>query len=383
MASGEYFSIGPFEGEFAQAYHATLHRDIFQRSHLKLIDDSMGGKKPAYQARLGDIIDRLELFGSSLSKVKARYDDPFWGWSEPHDVSFEELLALIQVTDVPTASTYIYESTEGGVLPPDVQKRLPRPDHHSMVMTNTWDLSTLFERMGTLDICRVLATRPENHDLLLTWDFTDVVKAGYFDADEFTVGLDKRSRILLITEGESDRRVLKHALEILRPGIEDVFTFVDGSYPFNSASKLVDFVNGLNAIGLKNRALAIFDNDSAGLGEMRKVTDALLPNLRVAKLPDLDVFRAFPTISLGGEMAIDDINGRAGSIEAYLDLGAEDRVRWKGPAVRGGPNQGGFDRKAAIVDRFLNTEADHDYDFAKIQAVLDMIVRECVDLDHP
>lgn len=382
MASGEYFSIGPFECEFAQAYHATRHREFFQPEDLLAVDNNMGGQKLAYCARLGDIIDRLELFGSSLPRIKARYDDKFWGWAVPHDISFEELLALIQVIDIPAESTYIYNGKHCGILPPEVQSRLTKPDHHHIGMTDTWDLSTLFEQMGTLDICRILATSPKNHDLMLKWDFMDLVEAGYFNADEFTVGLDKRSRILIITEGDSDRRVLQHALKILRPRIADLFTFVDGTYPFKSASKLVDFINGLNAIGLKNRALAIFDNDHAGIGEMRKVSKNLFPNLRVAKLPDLDVFKRFPTVGLGEETVVDDINGKACGIEAYLGLKADDRIRWGGPAVAGGPNQGSFDRKGPIVKTFLKTRAGQDYDFSKIEAVLDVIVRECVELRH-
>lgn len=358
MGSYAVLELGGYEILMGKNHHVLTHQDIFQDVDFSWIpggnDANLHRLKRGYKATLGDLLPRLELMGINLDKVRRSFENPHPSYDVIADVSFERLLDILHSVDHPFAS-------KGNVV-----------DKSS-------DIASLVFHMGPYEICRLIAERPDFHDLELVWDFMDVVEGGWYTTADFSVGLDAKSKILLMTEGTSDVSVIRHALNVLRPKIADFFTFIDmgKNYPFPGAGDLRKFVEGLNAIGIQNRALAIFDNDSAGVGEMAAISKNLLPNLKVTKLPDLDVFRSFPTIGAAGETILDDINGRACSIESYLGLMPDDRIRWGNPARKGGTKQGVFDRKEAIRREFMKSKAGDAYDFSKIEAVLDLIQSEC------
>jgi hypothetical protein len=79
----------------------------------------------------------------------------------------------------------------------------------------------------------------------------------------------------------------------------------------------------------KNDLLVLFDNDAEGVANYERCCRELkvLSNVRILKLPNLPVFKAFLTIGSSGEHKA-DINGRAAAIECYLDLDMHARVRW-------------------------------------------------------
>lgn len=358
MGSYAVLELGGHEILMGKNHHVETHQAIFQDADFTWIprDDGAGSgrTKRGYKATLGNLLPRLELMGIGLARVRAVYENPHPSYDEVADVSFEQLLEILHSVDHPFHA-------DGDAVDP------------------ARDIRALVFHMGPYEICRLIAERSDFWHMELVWDFMDVVEGGWYEASDFSVGLDLKSKILLITEGTSDVRVIQHALNILRPKIADFFTFIDmdKNYPWPGAGDLRKFVEGLNAIGIQNRALAIFDNDSAGLAEKNDMRRDLLPNLKVTKLPDLDVFRNFPTIGEDGETVMADINGRACGIESYLGLLDHDRIRWGNPARAGGPPQGSFDRKADIRKRFMKTKADDDYDFSKIEAVLDLIQAEC------
>lgn len=359
LALGSYavLELGGHEILMGKNHHVETHQAIFQDADFTWIprgDAGSGRTKRGYKATLGNLLPRLELMGISLESVRDHYENPHPSYDEVADVSFEQLLEILHSVDHP--------------FPAD-----------SDAVDPVRDIRALVFHMGPYEICRLIAERPDFRDMELVWDFMDVVEGGWYEASDFSVGLHLKSKILLITEGTSDVRVIQHALNILRPKIADFFTFIDmdRNYPWPGAGDLRKFVEGLNAIGIQNRALAIFDNDSAGLAEKNDMRRDLLPNLKVTKLPDLDVFRSFPTIGEDGKTAMADINGRACGIESYLGLLDHDRIRWGNPARAGGPPQGSFDRKAGIRKQFMKTKAGDDYDFSKIEAVLDLIQAEC------
>jgi hypothetical protein len=358
MGSYAVLELGGHEILMGKNHHVWTHQTIFQDDDLTWISGAKNSglqrQKRGYKARLGDLLPRLELMGINLDRVRWAFENPHPSYDEIADVSFERLLQILHSVDFPFASEQKGDDRTPGI-------------------------GSLVFHMGPYEVCRLIAERPDFHDLELVWDFMDVVEGGWYAADDFSVGLDAQSKILLITEGTSDISVIRHALNILRPKIADFFTFIDmgKNYPFPGAGDLRKFVEGLNAIGVQNRALAIFDNDSAGVGEMADLSKNLLPNLKVAKLPDLEVFRMFPTIGPSGETILDDINGRACGIESYLDLLPDDRIRWGNPARKGGTKQGAFDRKSTIRKDFMKSKAGDAYDFSKIEAVLDLIQSEC------
>ncbi|GGG68778.1 hypothetical protein GCM10011415_15040 [Salipiger pallidus] len=294
---------------------------------------------------------------------------------------FKEALELVRNVDLASLKEGTRDN-HGGLLPAEYQKRLEEPltDHYGRAPG--WDLSTLLDRLMPYDILRMLAERPANLDLIVQWDFMDVVESGYFEREDFSVGVDDEG-LLLVTEGTSDTKVIQHAFAILRPEIADFFRFIDmeDNYPFGGHGQLMNFMRGLRSIGKADGVLAIFDNDTVGVASLAQLEE--LSGINAIKLPDLEEFRSFPTIGPNGEH-LADINGKAAAIECYLKLPQRCRIRWSNYEKRAGAYQGSIDQtsgeKSAQQDEFLRTTRVDDYPFEKMEKVLDVIVEACTSL---
>lgn len=384
MGTYSDFRIGKFSLESSGNFNTTTHHSIYVPSNSTVIQKDWGDGPitvEVFQATLREILPRLELLGNTLPKIAQRFANPYVTYDEPHDVPFEEALALVMKADLDSIADFEAGKDGDGILPPEYQDRLKGSAYQQQFMTMPgWDLSTLLDRLGPYDALRMLAERPENLDLLVVWDFMDVVDSGYFERKDFTVGADGQG-YLLVTEGTSDTDIIRHAFGILRPQIADFFRYVDmeRNYPFGGHGNLLNFMKGLDSIGMTGGVLAIFDNDAAGLGALKEL--ARHPNVRAVKLPDLEEFRSFPTIGPNGEH-LADINGRAAAIECYLALPEGCRIRWNNFDHKAGEYQGAIDQrdseKSRQRDQFLKAQATDDYPFEKIEKVLDMIVEACV-----
>src|SRR5208283_2382050 len=190
--------------------------------------------------------------------------------------------------------------------------------------------------------------------------------------------LNASDRWLIVTEGSSDGSILRKSIELLRPDIADFFDFVDMSenYPFTGAGNVFRFCQGLAQIKIQNKVLVIFDNDVAGLEAQIKVAGLPLPsNMKVVRLPDLPACRQFPTTGPDGKSE-QDINGRAVSIELFLDLRGENPpcVRWTSYNSSIGSYQGELIRKEYYAKRFLEARTlEADYDISKLEMLLNHI----------
>ncbi|MBY3205046.1 HEPN/Toprim-associated domain-containing protein [Rhizobium laguerreae] len=384
-ALGSYadLRIGPMALESSGNFATITHQTIFQEKHRTVVERNFDGAvttTEVYQARLGELVTRLELSGSTLQGIERRFSDPYVSYDPHHDICFSDAVMLVKQTDLSTVQADRVDPAAAGLLPYEFQTRLSKPDHFDLFPYHGWDLSALLERLSAYDTLRVIAERPENLDLMVVWDFMDVVHGGYFSREEFTVGSIGGSH-LLVTEGTSDTEIIRHAFSILRPDVADFFRYVDmeKNYPFGGHGNLLNFMKGLNSIGMAVGVLAIFDNDTAGLGSLREL--AKIPDIKAVKLPDMAEFEAFPTIGPGGEQRA-DINGRAAAIECYLELPENCRIRWNNFDAKVGEYHGTIDQtsaeKSAQRDAFLKTAAGDPYPFEKIMKVLDVIVEACV-----
>ena len=179
-------------------------------------------------------------------------------------------------------------------------------------------------------------------------DITVLVDAGYYGNNEpvceaaihglIASHAENAPRIIL-TEGSTDRAILKDALSILYPHLAEYYSFLE----FNSsrspggAGHLVSLVKAFAGAGVTNRIVALFDNDTSA----REATKALKPlslpsNIAVLHYPDLELLRDYPTLGPNGLTTL-NVNGLAASIELYLGadilrLGNEalTPVQWKG-----------------------------------------------------
>jgi len=350
----------------------------------------------AYQTTLRTAIARLNLLGYSYPQVREIYEQdrlererspnprlhtpPY----PPFDIIAKSLGAITvagippgdprkqrrkTLADVATRMLSMIEST-------------PAAGEHDR-MTGWFEIV-----LGGLDpftVLQMLAQEPMNLDLPIVWhphaeDFWE-----YTLPEDFEIGLTRRDRFLIVTEGSSDSAVIRKALTLLRPRVSDFFDFVDmaENYPLTGVGNLHNFYQGLLKIGILNNILLIYDNDTEGIAKFTAAAQLdSPPNIRTMKLPNLQAFEHFATIGPTGEQPV-DINGKAVSIECFLDFHWREqrppRVRWTGYHRGSDQYQGELEGKQEYLREFLALDAAHmdAYDTSKLEVLLDNITIEC------
>lgn len=179
-----------------------------------------------------------------------------------------------------------------------------------------------------LDIYISLLCVEENDSVEL--DLTDVIESGWVDKnridDFYENGIDKT---VIITEGKTDIHVLSKSLKILYPDLNHLYTYFDfETYKADGgASYLVKLLKSLSAAKIKNRIVALFDNDAAAINELQQLDKiTLLSSIKIVRLPELEFCRSYPTIGPSGLRNI-DINGLAVGIEMFF---GEDIIKCAG-----------------------------------------------------
>jgi hypothetical protein len=206
-----------------------------------------------------------------------------------------------------------------------------------------------------------------NDEVIIEYDLTDVFNGGWIDSNLFDeVGIEK---IIVLTEGKTDIEFIKGTLEIFFPHLLGFYHFMDFdlSKSEGSASRLVHTIKAFIGAGIKNRIIAIFDNDSAALEELYHLKKIDLPsNIKVIQYPEIDLGNNYPTLGPTGIQNL-NINGLAGSIELYLgrDILTENGnlipVQWIGFKEKINKYQGVLLTKNEIQDRFRKKLKSFDF----------------------
>lgn len=238
-------------------------------------------------------------------------------------------------------------------------------------------------------VLRLLAEQEANLDAKVLWQYGPLVENGWAKASEFVSGARRSQTFLVATEGSSDAYILKHALTLLRPEIEDFFRFIDVSerHPFPGAGNLLKFAEGLAKIDVQNQIIFLFDNDAEGFDTYQRLLKLKLPlppNMRSMLLPELEQFRSFPAQGPEGVNNA-DINRGAAGIECYLDLTTGQyppaKVIWTNYKKELDTYQGALEFKESYIEEFMRQTPSAisagDYDASKLRAALDALVNEC------
>jgi len=202
---------------------------------------------------------------------------------------------------------------------------------------------------------RIIADNPRNENFNLQWRIGDVIDGGWENRGFFIKPLEKAHKILIVTEGKSDSRILKRVIEEFYSSIVDFFEFIDmkENYPFTGVGNLLNFYKGLAKINIQDKVLFIFDNDTAGVekySETKKINAS--PNLYACLLPCHSDFENFRTIGTEGE-GYSNINGKAVTIECFLDFKNFDpHVRWIAYNEKMNQYQGTINPKAELISVF-------------------------------
>lgn len=165
----------------------------------------------------------------------------------------------------------------------------------------------------------------------LILDITSVVTSGYYEEDEpvcastAQMHLDSTlpfQKIIILTEGSSDSKILSKALKLLYPKVESYFSFLDfDTYKAEGGSAMLEkTVKSFAAAGISNKIIALFDYDAAGVATTERLKKRKFPsNFRVMNLPEIGLADNYPTIGPQG-IINENVNGRACSIEMYLGI---------------------------------------------------------------
>lgn len=136
---------------------------------------------------------------------------------------------------------------------------------------------------------------------------------------------------------------------------------------------MTHYIKAFIGVKIKNRIIAIYDNDSAAVLELEnlKSIKEIPQNIKIMKLPYINIAKNYPTIG-PTDINYMDINGLAGSIEMFL--GADvlkdhdnnfEPIRWKSYIDKIKKYQGEILNKSLIQDRFrekLKTEKKENYE---------------------
>jgi hypothetical protein len=191
-------------------------------------------------------------------------------------------------------------------------------------------------------------------------------------------------KILVLTEGRSDTKILQATLEALYPHLCEFLSFLDHnsfSVP-GGAGNLLNLLRGFAGASVSNRVLALFDNDTAGSVQFAKARATVLPkNFRVLQLPYLSVAERYPTLGPTGLLEM-NINASACSIELYLgrpalteQSGKLTPVQWTGYERSLSRYQGELVDKCAVQERYLDALRQGRADTANMDLVFRQILR--------
>ena len=394
---------------FQEQDRKPIKSDQIDYDYYKREEKDPTAAEMAFERPLKDVVPRLELLGFNLERVRREYERIEESWREerqwfsdedseplPDPMSFSEFRRF--VTEHPLASlddTFVSHSDadnekriRGRFADQALASRIPNYEPYDIqAYSERSYFGELVNVLHPYSVMRLLADGSGNDNAGVVWQYGPLVDAGWATEGEFVSGAKRRETFLIATEGSSDVHILKHALELLHPGIADFFRFIDvkESHPFSGTGNLVKFAAGLAKIDVHNQIVFLFDNDAEGLEAYQRLSVLTLPpNMRVVMLPELVAFRIFPSQGPEG-LQESNINRRAAAIECYLDLDVAEsppaKVRWTNYKKALGVYQGALENKGSYVNAFLKQTskmiAEGAYDVRKIEAVLDMILSEC------
>ncbi|MFB8343291.1 HEPN/Toprim-associated domain-containing protein [Brucella cytisi] len=354
---------------------------------------------------LDRMLPRLELLNHSLDAARKEYDNVLAEAAElvlfadsPDRTSFltfEEFCALACRFPLDVLSdVYVDYGTQDrdkvaqGRFAADAEnfRRLPNHRSHDLYYSEKSYLASNLCILSPEAMLRVFALNAANSDIEVIWEFGPLVSNGWASIDDFQPGARRVQKVLVATEGVSDARIIKRALETLRPDVADFFYFVDldERHPFWGAGSLVKFAEGLLRIDVQNKVLFVFDNDAEGVDAYRRLSNLSLPaNMRSMLLPDLEEFRSFTTRGPEG-ISKSDINGRAAAIECYLDLHlpnyGEAQVLWNNYKKDVNAWHGALEYKESYQRHFYNQSPEAlregTYNSKNLLILLDSLIEE-------
>ncbi len=362
------------------------------------LQDILHEHEAVFARPLARMLPRLALLNYSIETARAEYESivadatETQSWNAPLAAPFLtfdeycELVCRYPLVGLSAGSIEEDEKAKGRLKLDADFDRVPWTDNSDMFWSEVSYFGAKLAILSAESMLHVLALNPENLAVDVVWEFGPLVHAGWEGREAFHPGVRRKQKVLIATEGASDVRIIKRALDILRPDITDFFNFVDVDerHHFWGTGNLVKFAEGLLRIDIHNKVLFVFDNDAEGVEAYRKLEALNLPsNMRSMVLPSLDELRNFPARGPEG-VGSADINGRAAAIECYLDLNLPAyppaRILWSNYKADIDAWQGALEFKESYQRHFYDQSPESirtgSYDATKLVQLLDALIAE-------
>lgn len=337
-----------------------------------------------YSCETGKVIDRLNVMGFTLQRVQKEFEtglhselEKFQSWAEDGECeSFLDDWDFLKTLTFDQYSNSFSEVISQRLRPvpfDDYNREGLNPTTKYILGENDDYLFGFPASDVRLLIRLVCDLVPADSNVVQ--DLTELVSAGYYGEGEpvaenaikaLRAGHPQNSPRIILTEGSTDRSILREALAILYPHLSPYYSFLDfdTSRSQGGAGHLVSLVKAFAAAGITNRVIALFDNDTSA----HEATSALKriglpPNIVFRHYPELETLRSYPTLGPNGLTRL-DINRLAASIELYLgedilrgDGNSLVPIQWKGYSETLRQYQGEVLRKTALQNAFFEKVA--------------------------
>lgn len=361
-------------------YHSDIINLIFDESDYLIShekdEDGSDFISKKFISKVGICKKKLEIYGNdflksknnfdiAIEKYKSEYDITF---NNDKDVSFTNYQKLIEVNI--NNGTKIYEDCDNPYSS-DFEEFIRSND---FVIPNQQVECLLWSIFDSLD-----------SEIDIIYDLTSIIESGWITQNpEKEIDLQK---IIVLTEERTDSEFIRNGIDLFYPYLSMRYHFMDfeNSNYETSASRLVQTIKAFVGSGIKNKIIALFDNDTAGIKEINNLKKTRLPlNIKVYKYPRNDLALNYPTQGPNG-LFLMDINGSGCSIEMYLGkkaLSSEDGllpVQWKGYDSKLQQYQGEVRDKTLIQKKFRELYRNQFYTTENINTELPEL-KEIIDL---
>lgn len=392
MGSMITLGIGKMELDWGKNNMFHNHSCLFQKEDIKMVpyyysDDDIEYRK-GLSKNIKSVMRRLDLLGYSLHDIEEIFNEDLKRISELDNISipisFNDYYNTIKNIDINsinmTSEEYDYNYDLG-----EYAQKCVISEINKLCTLSEYEYYYIREFLQNLHpyiTLRILSENKKNHNLNVIWRYADVVENGWVLEEDIIPKLNTQEKILIVTEGSSDTDIIKKCIELLYSDVADFFDFIDmeKNYPFTGTGNLKNFVKGLSKINILNKILVILDNDTAGKSVYNDIKKIDLPNnLKLITLPKYKDFDNFKCKGPQGN-SIENINGKAVSIECFLDHSSIDDeiyVRWTGFNDKLMQYQGNIEPKNLLIKSF-HQYYKQDYDFTKLKYLIDYILESWI-----
>lgn len=295
--------------------------------------------------------------------------------------AFDDLKSAIATVDVESISANYGEGGEdfGKFFRREIAPRIGLEGRDGFS-----DFAEGMENLGAYGVLILLQHNKKASELPVIWSYEDVRKNGWADRSEFVGPLTPSERFIVVTEGKSDSDIIRKSFDFLMPDVSDFFKYIDVNegYPFTGVGNMTNFAQGMSNIGVLNNILFVYDNDAAGIAASRKFQESISSdNVKCITLPYRDELNSVHTLGPNGA-SVADINGRAASIECYLDVSKPVSIRWTSYEKSIDSYHGEIEDKKDRIRQFHDASNNdfHGYDLTGLKIIVETIYQSCVEI---